>query len=310
MESAVSFNVNTTIGALQIGVLVSYVLFGVTTTQTYIYYSRFPEDSRKLKALVGFVWLCELAQALCIGHVLYTYTISDYAHPERLLGAVPKSSAITVVFSAQVIACVQGFFSLRIYRLSNKMCIPVVIWVLVLTRLVMAIILFVLALEMKSLLGVLIQSQWLATSLWIISTASDLAITVTLVILLRKQRADVRTRTAVLVDKIILWTVETGMLTSAWGIATLICFTTMKTNFIWIGLFVVASRLFSNSLLASLNSRAKLRAMNEVSLPLSLHLTSTIGSPSANLQVTKITHIADDATPSSVQRDKAVSEEV
>lgn len=39
-------------GALQIGVLVSYVLFGVTTTQAYIYYDRFPDDSPKLKALV------------------------------------------------------------------------------------------------------------------------------------------------------------------------------------------------------------------------------------------------------------------
>jgi hypothetical protein len=39
-------------GAYQIGVLVSYALFGVTTTQTYIYYSRFPDDSLKLKTLV------------------------------------------------------------------------------------------------------------------------------------------------------------------------------------------------------------------------------------------------------------------
>jgi hypothetical protein len=39
-------------GASEIGVLFSYVLFGVMTTQTYIYYSRFPDDSRKLKALV------------------------------------------------------------------------------------------------------------------------------------------------------------------------------------------------------------------------------------------------------------------
>jgi hypothetical protein len=73
MDSTVSFDVNTTIGAhiydassprtlthrlpcfagvLQIGVLISYALFGVTTTQTYIYYSRFPDDSLKLKALV------------------------------------------------------------------------------------------------------------------------------------------------------------------------------------------------------------------------------------------------------------------
>jgi hypothetical protein len=34
-------------GALQIGVFVSHVLFGVTTTQTYVHYSRFPDDSNQ-----------------------------------------------------------------------------------------------------------------------------------------------------------------------------------------------------------------------------------------------------------------------
>jgi hypothetical protein len=71
MASFASFNVNTTLGAsrmqclffvlqlipflsgaYQIGVLVSYMLFGVTTAQTYIYYGRFPDDSPKFKALV------------------------------------------------------------------------------------------------------------------------------------------------------------------------------------------------------------------------------------------------------------------
>jgi hypothetical protein len=39
-------------GAFLIGVLVSYVLVGVLTAQTYVYYGRFPDDSPKLKALV------------------------------------------------------------------------------------------------------------------------------------------------------------------------------------------------------------------------------------------------------------------
>ncbi|KAJ6572202.1 hypothetical protein B0H19DRAFT_936463, partial [Mycena capillaripes] len=195
-------------GALQIGVLVSYVLFGVTTTQTYIYYSQFPEDSRKLKALVRHInRLCELAEVVCIGHVLYVYTISGYGHPERLLGAAPKSLETAAVFVALVAASVQKFFSFRIYRLSNKLCIPVVIWVLVLARLVVITMLFVFGLEMKSLHGFVMQWQWLATAVWSLSTANDLAITVTLVALLRNQRINARRSIAALVDKLILWTV-------------------------------------------------------------------------------------------------------
>jgi hypothetical protein len=43
-------------GALLIGTLVSYALFGVTTTQVYIYYGRFPQDSWRLKSLVVAAW--------------------------------------------------------------------------------------------------------------------------------------------------------------------------------------------------------------------------------------------------------------
>ncbi|KAJ6524017.1 hypothetical protein B0H19DRAFT_1276709 [Mycena capillaripes] len=243
MDSPVSANVNTTIGALLIGVLISYMLFGITTIQMYIYYTRFPEDSCRLKALVAFVWLCELAHALCIGHGLYVYTISDYLHPERLLGAVPKSLATTIVFSGLVVACVQGFFSLRIYRLSNKLAIPVIIWIGAFLRLVIPMIISAFAVEMKSIVGFAVQWQWIANPLWIISTANDVTITTTLVILLHNQRANAYTgNTMALVDKIILWTIETGMLTSASGIIILICFVTMKTNFIWLAVWVVNTR--------------------------------------------------------------------
>ncbi len=40
------------LGSFEIGGLISYVLFGVTTTQTYIYHTRFPDDPYKLKVLV------------------------------------------------------------------------------------------------------------------------------------------------------------------------------------------------------------------------------------------------------------------
>jgi hypothetical protein len=52
MDSVPLSTLAASLGALQIGVFVSHVLFGVTTTQTYIYYSRFPEDPPQLKALV------------------------------------------------------------------------------------------------------------------------------------------------------------------------------------------------------------------------------------------------------------------
>ncbi|KAJ6585922.1 hypothetical protein B0H19DRAFT_982021 [Mycena capillaripes] len=274
-----------TLGAYEIGVLISYVLFGVTTAQTYIYYRRFPDDSRKFKALVAFVWLCELAHALCIGHALYIYTISDYVHPERLDRALPKSLPAAILFSGIIAASVQGFFSFRIYAFSKKLYISLLIWAMAFLRVLACTVLFAGALGMKFWAHYEAQWEWLFMAKWIVSSVNDLTITVTLLFLFNKQRVNVHTKTAALMDKLITWTIETGMVTSATGIVMLACFVTMKNNFIWVAFFAISARLFSNSLLASLNSRATLRAMNEFTLP---SLTPAINP---NIQVTKMTQI-------------------
>ncbi|KAF7338805.1 hypothetical protein MSAN_02203100 [Mycena sanguinolenta] len=265
MDPVFTFNGDTTIGAYQIGVLVSYVLFGVTTMQAYIYFGRFPDDAPKLKALVAFVWICEVGHAVCLGHSLYIYTIKDFAQPLLLLGPTPKSFQTSVLFSGVVGACVQGFFGFRIYTLSKKIYIPILIWIMSFLRLLGCLVIFIAGLKMTSSAGFNAQWEWLASSIWSVSTANDLTITVTVVFLLYQQRNQVLKRTAALVDKIILWTLETGFLTSVTGVISLIFFVTMRESYIWAAFFAVAARLFSNSLLASLNSRTMLRSLHNAS---------------------------------------------
>ncbi|KAJ7851097.1 hypothetical protein B0H13DRAFT_2360375 [Mycena leptocephala] len=240
MDPAASLNLNKTLGALQIGVLISYVLLGVTTMQMYIYYSRFPDDSRKLKTLVAFVWVCEMVHALCVGHTLYVYTISDYAYPERLVGPIPASLAISMLLSGVIRICVQGFFAIRIYAFSKKLHISILIWIMAFLTLVGCIVIFVAALRMSSLPHYEVQWRWLGTAVWSVSAANDLVIAAT--VLLRNRRTDVQRRTAALLDKLILWSIETGMLMSATNIAALVCFLIMKENFIWLASFVVCAR--------------------------------------------------------------------
>ncbi|KAJ6585353.1 hypothetical protein B0H19DRAFT_1250200 [Mycena capillaripes] len=242
MDSSVSFSANTTLGAYQIGVLVSYVLFGVMTTQTYIYYSRFPDDSRKLKILVAFVWVCELVLTLCLGHALYAYTISDYAHPERIGGAAPKSLSASPFVACVVAVCVQGFFSLRIHGLTKNVWIPAIIWVLAFLQLLGNAATSITALRMASVTSYEVQYEWLLASNWSILTANDLIITATLVTILIHRRPSAQKKTALLVDKLILWSIETGMLTSASGILALICFVAMKHNFIYLAFFAIEAR--------------------------------------------------------------------
>ncbi|KAJ6585253.1 hypothetical protein B0H19DRAFT_416733 [Mycena capillaripes] len=241
MNSAASFNANATLGAYQIGVLVSYVLFGVMTTQTYIYYSRFPDDSRKLKILVAFVWVCEVVHTVCLGHALYAYTISDYTHPERIGGAAPKSLSVAPLLAGILVVCVQGFFSFRIYALTKNVCIPAIIGAMTFLQLLGSAAATVTALRMASVISYEVQNEWLLLSNWSILTANDLIITGTLVTILIRQRTYAQKKTALLVDKLILWSIETGMLTSASGVIALICFVAMKDNFVYLAFYIIAN---------------------------------------------------------------------
>ncbi|KAF7348654.1 hypothetical protein MVEN_01383800 [Mycena venus] len=277
--SSVSFNPHTTLGAYQIGVVVSYMLFGVTTTQTYIYYTRFPKDTRGLKALVAGVWVCAGAHALCNGYALYVYTISDHGHPERYFGApVPRSLEIGIFIYGWVSFIVQGFFGFRIYAFSKKLPISVLVWAMAFLRLLSTVVVFIPESKKTSLPSFSARWEWEATSGWSIGTANDLLITATLVVLLHRKRKDVLKRTAVLMDKLILWTLETGLLTSVTGVIALACFVSMKHNLIFLGFFSLEAQMYSNSLLASINSRETLRAINdrEISLALPTQIFSTI----------------------------------
>ncbi|KAJ7659094.1 hypothetical protein DFH06DRAFT_1089891 [Mycena polygramma] len=259
--SCPNFEVDTTFGAFLIGTLVSYALFGVVTVQVYIYYDRFPQDSRTMKAMVAALWCGELAHTVSIASALYTMIITNFGHPEHLI-VLPTSLPVAAFVGSLVAFGVQSFFAFRIYRLSRSLWIPCLCWALSLFRLVPSnVILFAFGVTDPA---AEIISRWgsLFDALWAASAVNDIIIAVSLVYSLYHHRSSASERTAAIVDKLIAWTIETGLVTSVASIVLMSVFITMPTNFVWLSIFVIIPRLFSNSFLASLNSRAALRTVN------------------------------------------------
>ncbi|KAJ6479466.1 hypothetical protein C8R47DRAFT_1136927 [Mycena vitilis] len=260
-------NADTTIGALLVGTLVSYALFGVATTQAYIYYGRFRNDLLKLKLLVAGVWCGECAHTICIGMSIYDMVIVDSVDsgspgdPLRL----PASLLASTLIGSLVSFVVQAFFALRIYVLTRPSpswlwtCIPILCLFLSFARLLPPnIVLFAFGIR-EPVPRFLARWGWLFDTLWAVSAANDLITAGTLVVLLWRRRDDGVAGTIAVVDKLIAWTIETGVVTSIASIIMMSVFVSMPFNFIWLAWFVVIPRLFSNSLFASLNSRTALR---------------------------------------------------
>nr|GAT49106.1 predicted protein [Mycena chlorophos] len=276
---------NDTIGALEIGVLFSYLLLGITTAQVYIYYTHLPsrEDPPWLRMMVAGVWLVETTHASLSGYVLWYWTVFDYGDRLGVFGSIQTPLLGSFILTGLITTVVQLFFIYRIYLLSQSIYVPIVL----------AILSFVYLLGILAFTGVgfghrtFVSAEailgWDVEAAAILSVCLDISIAATLVFLLLRTRGQGDRRTSNMVDKLVAWSIETGAMTSLCSVFILafyeakpdscsLHFPSVRTHshehaVIWLAVFIVKSRLFSNSFLASLNSRTALRMMNQNVIP-------------------------------------------
>ncbi|KAF5327506.1 hypothetical protein D9619_004986 [Psilocybe cf. subviscida] len=107
----------------------------------------------------------------------------------------------------------------------------------------------------------LIQESWLLYTALGGSVVADVMITVSLCILLGNIRTGFKL-TDSLVNTLMLYTINTGLLTSVSATACFVTFAIWPHAFVFIGFYFVLSKLYINSLLAMLNTRERLRKKN------------------------------------------------
>ncbi|KAF7300431.1 hypothetical protein HMN09_00926800 [Mycena chlorophos] len=344
-----SVDVGWTIGAFEIGTLISYIMFGVTTAQAYTYYTEesFDDDPWWMRVLIAFVWLVELTHVVCIGQVLYLFTVSYYDQPIRLVGAIPVGLALSIVLSGVITGVVQSFFAYRIFSLSLSTVatastsfrpesslralgvrnsesagsaaappgraslhpkslrrrwlrrwhfrpiylmrlVPPAIWLAEAVYVVFSLVATVISFPSHSpnIAFYLARYGWILRTAWIMNLIMDSTISASLVFVLLQNREKGMGRTTALVDQIVRWTIETGVLTSLFSVLNLVVYDHEKPTFIWVSVQIIKTRLFSNSLLASLNSRKKLRAMDTAAVKTERIHGLTTGGTNTNMHIT------------------------
>ncbi|KAJ7211159.1 hypothetical protein GGX14DRAFT_449226, partial [Mycena pura] len=235
MASPPTFNAHTTIGALELGVFMSCALFGLETMQSYIYFVRFAADPLRLKILTGHL--------VCISKSLYSISVTDYGNPAQSL-RLPDSLAISLLFAGAILALVQGFFALRIYRCTRAVLVPALCAALTFLRLLGFVVLSVLALRVERAVSWAAKYSWLLDSLWAVSSANDILLAVATTYTLFRQRSEPEhQRVTPLVDQILQWTVENGLLTCVTGLVVLITFATARNKYIWIATYCLTTKL-------------------------------------------------------------------
>ncbi|KAK0491785.1 hypothetical protein EDD18DRAFT_1465785 [Armillaria luteobubalina] len=251
-------NLSYTLGSLLLGGLFSATLTGMMSVQSLLYFKLFPKDKPKIKTLVTLLWLLDVAHSATVWAGLWNYLIIHFDDTARI-NQIPQAISVTIILTAISTVLVHLFFAERIFRLSrNNWILAVLIVILAFLRLACACVTAGAMLSIETYSGFRDKFDWVFSAGLGLSSAVDILITGSLLKLLHTTRKSSLSFDHI-IDSLILYTLECGAVTCAATIASMICWLTMNNNLVFLGLHFVISKLYSNSLLATLITRYELR---------------------------------------------------
>ncbi|KAF8625939.1 hypothetical protein AX17_006665 [Amanita inopinata Kibby_2008] len=250
---------DSTVGAMFVGFNLSCVIFGIMSMQAFRYFQCFPNDRFAYKALVMFLWTLELVDQTLIGHSVYTYTVSHFADPVALITKkIVWSLLVQVALGSFVGTIVKGCFCMRVWRFSGRN-VPVTgtILVLVCATFALALVYTVKAFTLTSILYI-DNLKFMATLALAAGVGTDILTAMALLYFLRKLRTGHK-KSDSLVNLLTIYAVNTGALTSAVSLTTLLLYNFKPHAFYFMASYFCLGKLYTISLLCTLNTRKTIR---------------------------------------------------
>jgi len=247
-----------TLGALFIGGFVAAVFSGVVSSQAFAYFRRYHKDFLSLKILAGVIWGLDFFHTIWVATALWDHLISHFGEGDRV-DYIPWSLALTIAFTAVLTFLVHQFLIYRIFKLShNNIFISLPLSLLACGRLCFACLTTAKMIELRSLARFVKLYTFSFTSGLSLSSGLDILITSLLCFLLSRNQKDNSSMNHIL-DKLMLYTFESGSLTCGAALASLILWLTDKSNLAFMGVHFVISKFYANSFFATLNARQSIQ---------------------------------------------------
>jgi len=249
-------SLDSTFGAIFIGIIIATFLEGVLTLQCYIYFSNFKADRFFLRALVALVWFLDTLHLALVASMQYEYVITHYADPV-FLGTATWQFDVSVVLTSIVAFFIQSYFMWRTWVLTKNFILTGTILVLAMLSLGFGLACGAETFILKDYARFVV-FRW-GVGAWLgASAACDLVVAGALCWTLWHSKTGFKP-TDSLLDRLIVWTLNTGLLTSIVAVIDLVCFGTMN-NLIHFGFNVTLAKLYANMFVATLNQRLRARS--------------------------------------------------
>ncbi|KAI0782622.1 hypothetical protein C8Q75DRAFT_497684 [Abortiporus biennis] len=266
-----------TLGAVFLGTVIAAMLFGITCSQLFAYFTQGKRDDHPLfQSIILFLFSLDILEMVAVIYMSYYYAVLRYGDVIALFNPTWGSSTAQFAICTSD-AVIRSIFTYRIWKLSKSWWItgPNVIGIIV-----------VLAFGWKNMASEIQLKSFLyfgeiSTDIYIGfggSALIDTIIASTLCVLLFRSRTGFQS-TDSQIQVLMIYVVNTGALArilqcpiSSNSVVVIICliFYAVKPNTeMFIAPYAAGSKLYLNALLASLNSRGSIRAKQEKSMVLS-----------------------------------------
>ncbi|KAN0107049.1 hypothetical protein V8E52_010557 [Russula decolorans] len=237
------------------GPLVNWALYGVLCVQIYVYSYNFPDDKRALKLLTYFVFLLETAQTALTGADVHYWFINGFGNEEQLKDSHYAPIDIAIMHSI-ISLIVQEYFCYRIWTLNRRLS-----WFCVIIAIV-AVVQSVGAAWggiVSVILGRYAVSRT-ALYLWSLPSAvADILIAIAMTVLLRQATTVEGHFPNYILLRVVRLTIETNTLTASVAIASFVLYVAFPDNIYYTFTAGIIGKLYSNTLLVSLNNRIYFR---------------------------------------------------
>ncbi|KAJ7864169.1 hypothetical protein B0H13DRAFT_2671278 [Mycena leptocephala] len=246
-------------GALLIGVLVSTFFQGILSVQAYIYCESFPEDPLSLKALVRFVWTLDFVHLVLISQAMYYYLVTNWGNVAALALTTIELDLHLVFLSVATFTC-QAYFLHRVWRFSNRnKLLTGVLTAGCTSTLVLDLLLAAQTIAGRNSTKIAPSLKMESIAVFSTGGANDLAIALVLCWYLQRSQSEFDCLS--LLELSILPSPPDWSRGNLLALGTLAAYVGSPDTFIWLAMYLSLGRMYTNALLATLNSRRKLRTL-------------------------------------------------
>jgi len=227
-----------------------------------VYSYNFSKDNRYIKTLVYGVFLLETVQTALSGVDLYKWFATGFGNFETLL-SLSLTYVDVPILGSVVSLIVQFFFAYRILVLSGKRSwwLCVIICLLSIVSAVGAFGLSIISYKLDHSNPTPFVTTWIIANM-----LCDMFITSTMLYHLRKTWVRDGNLSSHVFVSIVRVTIETNLVTTAVNIVTVVLFYTNPYDFFVCPAYIFG-KLYSNTLMVSLNNRIAIRDNNEARGP-------------------------------------------